>query len=379
VFLKKNNGFSLVQVIVAAGIMGGLSLVFMQLIKNTSQSQKFAESKGAEQELKTTVRLLLDDPRHCRVSLAGNGPEGNPSSPVKFYKKDIDEANEGLGIELFTSNQAGDSRSQKRLSSTDPDKNNYDGVVIKSIRLKMNNGDGFDYSEASSHSDIGLVEVIADKKISMNETREVVFVYDLRVEMSTDSSGETTILGCGRDSIGEKQYYFPYKFGGMYSTGCSVSRKINPVTGGYSCPSGFSETVIYKDDFACWDNIDAYIYVCLGKDAGSGVSFGGLYSTGAGARPNPVTGGAGCPTGFTSSVVYRDDFSAWDNIDANVYLCHSGPTGSDFYGMFQTGIIERPNPLVGYIGCPPGTSAQSVYFDSFAAWDNRDAELKICL
>lgn len=201
----KNKGFSLAGVMVAAALLGGISLGVMQLMKNMNQGHNFAQSKADEIELKTSIRLLLDDERHCRLSLAGDGPSGSPTSPVTFNKKDIDEVNEGLDVALYLSNQAGDARGLKKFNgSNNPGSNdlsNYGKLTITSMKLVMNNGTGNSYSESMGHNDIGQLRVVAQKKVSSNQTRDVLMTFDLNVGMRTDSSGLTTILSCSREGV----------------------------------------------------------------------------------------------------------------------------------------------------------------------------------
>ena len=205
-FLRNDKGFTLASVMVAAGLLGGLSLVVMQLTKNINQSQSFAQSKTDEIELKTSIRLLLDDDRHCRVSLAGDGASGTPITPVTFNKEDIDEDNEGLDVALYLSNQVGDARGLKKFNgSNNPggdDKSKYGNLTITSMKLIMNNGIGSNYSESIGHNDVGQLRVVAQKKISGTQTRDLVMNFDLNVGMATDSSNETTILSCDREKSG---------------------------------------------------------------------------------------------------------------------------------------------------------------------------------
>src|SRR5690606_28649145 len=97
--LENQKGFSLVQVMVAIGLAGGLSLMVLKISQNMSTVPDETERSSEENELRLELRMILDNSDHCSVSLAGLDPVG---SPVKFRKKDIDEIpNEGLTVELF--------------------------------------------------------------------------------------------------------------------------------------------------------------------------------------------------------------------------------------------------------------------------------------
>ena len=49
-------GFTLIQVVVAIGLLGGVALVFMQLMKNMGQAQSMVKTVADEIELKTEIR-----------------------------------------------------------------------------------------------------------------------------------------------------------------------------------------------------------------------------------------------------------------------------------------------------------------------------------
>lgn len=212
--IKNEEGFTIAQVLIAAGLMGALTLVFMNLMKNMNQAQSFAQSSADEIELRSTIRMILDEEKYCRVSLAGDGPVGSPSSPVVFEKEDIDEDSEGLDISLYLANQDGDARTTKKLNGKNnpgaQDKSKFGKLTINSMKLLMNNGVGANYADNASHTDIGVIRVEIDKKIAPNKTRQLVMDFDVNLVMATgqgpESSGETRILSCYKykDTSGEE-------------------------------------------------------------------------------------------------------------------------------------------------------------------------------
>jgi hypothetical protein len=207
-----NKGFSLVSVMVAAGLLGGLSLAVMQVMKNIGDGQNHAKSAADEAEMMVSVRMILDNPNYCKISLAGEDPVG---SPVNFEKKDIDfagveinagsaftEASEGLDVDLWYSNVAGDSRTMKKFNGADNpgsnDKSKFGKLNITSMKLVMNNGLGGcsdNYCEGAA-SDTGQLVIIYEKKVSSSKVRKMKKVFNVNVGISTDYSGLSTIGSC---------------------------------------------------------------------------------------------------------------------------------------------------------------------------------------
>lgn len=197
--MSNSRGFTLVEILIAVAMLGVLSLGIMHLSKNMSNVQQTADSKGDEIEMRTSIRMLLDNDKFCRVSLAGNGALGTPSSPVLFNKNSIDQANEGLPIELFTSNQNGTARVTKKFSATDVNVQNYGKIKITRLVLQMNNGVGFNYAQSFAHSDIGEIVVDFEKKVQ-STTRTDTMRFPVNIGMRTDSGGNTTLLSCSQMS-----------------------------------------------------------------------------------------------------------------------------------------------------------------------------------
>jgi prepilin-type N-terminal cleavage/methylation domain-containing protein len=69
----KNAGFSLAEVLVVLGILGGVSLVVAQLMKQSATSANYAEARTEENEIARQIGLLLSKKDACTNSLAGKG------------------------------------------------------------------------------------------------------------------------------------------------------------------------------------------------------------------------------------------------------------------------------------------------------------------
>ena len=196
-WLKNSLGFSLVEIMVAIGLAGGLALVITKISQNMNSVQNEAESASEENELKLEFRMILDNSDHCTVSLAGLDPS---TSPVKFRKKNIDDvATEGLPVELFQAEKNGTgtviARHKKFTSNpTDPSSTliKQRKVKILSMLLTMPSAPlNSNYAQANKHTDIGRLIVMVSKN-----KRTKRLDLPIVVTMSTDSSGNSTILQC---------------------------------------------------------------------------------------------------------------------------------------------------------------------------------------
>lgn len=69
--LKASQGFSLAEVMVAAGLMGVLSLGVAQIMQNQQKTLVYAETKGEELEIFNRIRILLLDKAACENTFKG--------------------------------------------------------------------------------------------------------------------------------------------------------------------------------------------------------------------------------------------------------------------------------------------------------------------
>ncbi|MBT7610488.1 MAG: hypothetical protein HN576_12080 [Bacteriovoracaceae bacterium] len=286
--LWNNKGFSLISIMMTVGLLGGLSLAVAQVMNNINDGQTRAHSIADEAELHTSIRLILDSPRHCKMSLAGEDPIG---SPVNFEKKDIDfagveinagsaftEASEGLDVDLWYSNVAGDSRTLKKFNGADnPGSDNqskFGKLNITSIKLVMNNGLGAcsdNYCEGTA-SDTAQLVIIYEKKISSSNVRKMKKFFSVNIGISTDYSGESTILSCSHQgasssSAGNLSFIAwgssscPAGFETLYSAkifSSGFDMKGNG-TGSLICKSGVSRKYLVHDSVAAsyeWINAE---------------------------------------------------------------------------------------------------------------------------
>jgi hypothetical protein len=145
-------------------------------------------------------------------------------------------------------------------------------------------------------------------------------------------------------------------FGGMYgyhATGIHGNPSAGNTDG---CPSGYTAYLTLGSP-----GLDYAAYWC-GRSTTGGttgmVDFGGMYGYGAAQNyNNPLTGGLSCPTGYTATLVLGSS-----GMDYAAYYCHKPGTANPQYrlgGLFGgnwTGLTvthgSHPNPLLGVAACP---------------------------
>ena len=192
--LKKVRGFSLAGVMVAAGMMGGLSLALTHLMKQIYQGKQEAESVQYQFQLQREISLLLANKKHCSVSLAGDNPSSNP---VTFKKTDIDEPTEGLDIKLFTSNRAGNARSGN--AKFYPNKK-FGKWMIESLKLQLDPSTG-SHSPNQQNKDLGNIVVQIKRKVDKREKRKTLKIpVQIKVSTTGGRSPDSTILECEGES-----------------------------------------------------------------------------------------------------------------------------------------------------------------------------------
>ena len=201
------KGFSLVSVMIAAGLTGGLALVGTQVISNLSQGQREVMAMADEMTLRSGVDIVLSNHNFCTASLGGSWAPYSASNPLKFKKTDIDEQSEGLESELYLSSFDGSARTKLKYSATDEGARKVGQLTIESIRLILPNGVG-NYPSNTTLNDYGELLITVNKPSGKNTSRAKNYTFPLNVQIETDSSGKSTILSCSSQSSGSGSVNF---------------------------------------------------------------------------------------------------------------------------------------------------------------------------
>jgi hypothetical protein len=169
-------------------------------------------------------------------------------------------------------------------------------------------------------------------------------------------------------------------FGGMYGLGSGGSvTYANPYTNAASCPSGYTAYRILGTP-----NTDNPVFFC-GKFTSGGTTpvadFGGMYGAGAARNhPNPITGGLSCPAGYTSTQVLGTI-----NVDYPMFFCHKAGTANSQYrfgGMFGyywngSDHLAYNNPLTTSPSCPTNYTRASALGSEYIDYEVNNCYLKM--
>lgn len=250
----QQSGFSLVQVMIASGLLGMIALGVMHLSKNMNDMMTNATSTQDQISLFSEIEMLLGNEADCRVSLSGEKGEPRKS----FYKKNIDgdPNSEGLPVELFNATQDGENIKRKRFSAIEPDLIKYGNVIIKEMKLQMNNGTDGNYGAREFHIDQGELVVAIDRRLGVKKYRRIEKRFPVQFTLTTDGDGRTEIISCSNKSDAMAEKKACENAGRFYKPGqnppCSLSlEKVNPLPvmgstdgnmGTLRCPQGFGVT-----------------------------------------------------------------------------------------------------------------------------------------
>jgi prepilin-type N-terminal cleavage/methylation domain-containing protein len=80
--LKNQNGFSLIEIMVAMSLMASLSVVGMQMFKNQSTAAKTVEQNYEVTTIHNQIRNVLANEANCTATFMGQPPEGGSTTRI---------------------------------------------------------------------------------------------------------------------------------------------------------------------------------------------------------------------------------------------------------------------------------------------------------
>lgn len=169
-------------------------------------------------------------------------------------------------------------------------------------------------------------------------------------------------------------------FGGAYgSTSNKAYNVINPATGrARTCPAGYGEFIFVDNTGADFPAAVCQRTRIAGQE--TFFDFGGMFGVqGSSSLPNPVTGSASCPVGYTALEVLSTT-----KIDYSLKVCfrnHVAGTSPEFLfgGVFgyRGGVLVN-NPLTGNSECPAGFIKSRVWGSPAATGKAKDFDVFMC-
>jgi hypothetical protein len=159
-----------------------------------------------------------------------------------------------------------------------------------------------------------------------------------------------------------------WDFGGMYGYGASGINN-NSATGAASCPSGYLSRRVYGTSGTDWPVFICYRAHVEGQE--TFYDFGGMYGSGNGVTyTNPITSGASCPMGYSSSVLLNTSGTDWPlrycykrHIAGEILSYNFGGV----YGSGGGGVVYE-NPITSASSCPQGYSVHKVHGTAGTDW-----------
>lgn len=186
---RSNTGFSLVQILIAIGLAGGLALILAQLSKQQATMSLRGHSNQEELEFMSQVRTLLMKQENCQASFSGLS---------SFRKVSVDEVESDNGIDLSLKRVSATGDSSTMFSSYSPH-NRFGKINIIDIKFFLPNGVGFNYP-SGEFSDEGIIKVIYEKRTGLEGYSSRSFEVKVRALVNTNTSGESIVVNCGKES-----------------------------------------------------------------------------------------------------------------------------------------------------------------------------------
>lgn len=69
--LRNRNGFTLVEIMIAVGVLGGLTLVLMQVMKSQTKTSVKTQIEADLAQMKTEIQSLINNPANCNANFKG--------------------------------------------------------------------------------------------------------------------------------------------------------------------------------------------------------------------------------------------------------------------------------------------------------------------
>ena len=184
---SKKSGFSLVEIMMVLGLVAGLGMVVMQVMKSSNKGQVDVMNFADYSSLRDEVTFLINNSNSCKASLAG----------VTFNGSTI-QATPKTAIELWGADQDGNRTTKKFYTGA-----KFGKTEIEKINFSMPDYTaGTNWAAGTGQSFSGEL-IISGKKSNMGNVKSFNEIKkSITVSFDTDASGLSTIKSCSASSSG---------------------------------------------------------------------------------------------------------------------------------------------------------------------------------
>lgn len=184
---SKQSGFSLVEIMMVLGLVVGLGMIVMQVMKSSNKGQVDVMNFADYSSLRDEATFLINNSNSCKASLAGFTFNG---STIKDTPKS--------GVELWGADQDGNRTTKKFFTGAV-----FGKTEIEKITFSMPDYTaGTNWPAGLGQSFTGQLN-IAGKKSNMGNVRAFNEIKkSINVVFDTDASGVSTIKSCSTSSTG---------------------------------------------------------------------------------------------------------------------------------------------------------------------------------
>lgn len=197
--LKNQRGMSLMEVIIAMGLMMVGALAMMMMQENNMKGVAGLEFKLKRQELRTMInRQVLTDPNHCKCMFEGLAPFNAPASPPGITLTGANPTQIGRFKFATPGHCAGATIPNPILSTT----KEMDDIIA--TEFKITDVTGFD----GVYSGNLMISMKTDKKVTGPSSVSM----KIPVSLITESSGGNVVFqGCSSESTSKQPSGFSFE------------------------------------------------------------------------------------------------------------------------------------------------------------------------
>lgn len=342
---------SLLEMIVAVGLMSIVFLVFAMMQSQQLKQIKFLEMKQESIDVKNQLFQLLSNPTvDCFAANVVRGDLTFPTTPVP--------ATLNFSKVLYPDNS--------ELGNTTTGLTNSSLLNIQSMAFEQIAGSGNSYTAS-------LKVTLAPKDSTQMVPKPVVVGgINITTQNSPTNPGVKQILSCLTSSPVMMRDLI---FGGAFGAG--DASYINPMTGNKTCAVGYSTIKVMGWPDGASGDYDLHFCYRDTRDTSSlppatFYAYGGTYGDSPEGHPNPYTGGMSCPAGYN-----RQKVMGRTGVDWGLWFCYKnlGATPPDdtnskrFGGFFATNPwLTVNNPVTGSYSCPSGYTTDQSYGEYNKDW-----------